>query len=548
MPPRRALNRLKLGPIVGHTDDSSAKVWIQVFDDPLDYRLRVAGAGVFDFVSTEAAGLEFHTGIARATGLRPDWQYRYSILRRGRRVAGGTGSFRTMPDPTSMAPIVFCAVSCSTLATDGVWPQMAKFIKDAKPSFLLMMGDQVYIDEDDPNIFELHYDSDPPTRRRALAEKYRLSWSRPVIQQIFANISTYMVWDDHEIRDGFGSLACDSPTLVAQFPRGAKMFTRSDAYFQDCRDVYWHFQGCHNPLRGDTTDPALPNYIVDPPAGGPRRAMPFVFRCGRVVLLVLESRTERDVFRPQLPILGGEQWQFIEQVFANLPRDVNTLVVTTPTPIASISPQGQVMKLMGDRTDDVEAFKRGDEEGVLDPHSSEDLSDLALAIGGHKLTVLTGTPVNLGAFKVSNLDEARDQWSHKFAQPEQRDLLHKAAKARFSNRDGNVGRELIFLSGDIHVGSIFDIAMTGPTYNIVSLTSSGISAKQKVKADLFVGTFVDEDFKVDSTIRSVLREIVPDFNFGVVQILQTATGAEVTALLAHEGNSFAAGFDISKLI
>ena len=90
--------------------------------------------------------------------------------------------------------------------------------------------------------------------------------------------------------------------------------------------------------------------------------------------------------------------------------------------------------------------------------------------------------------------------------------------------------------------------MTGPTYNIVSLTSSGISAKQEVTADLFVGTFVDEDFKVDSTIRSVLREIVPDFNFGVVQILQTATGAEVTALLAHEGNSFAAGFDISKLI
>ena len=70
--------------------------------------------------------------------------------------------------------------------------------------------------------------------------------------------------------------------------------------------------------------------------------------------------------------------------------------------------------------------------------------------------------MNLGAFKVSNLDEARDQWSHKFAQPEQRDLLRKAAKARFTNRDGNDGRELIFLSGDIHVGSIFDIAMYEP--------------------------------------------------------------------------------------
>ena len=548
MRPRRALNRLRLGPIIGHTDDTTAKVWIQVFDDPRDYKLRVAGAGVFDFVSTEPAGLEFHTAIARAIGLRADWKYTYSILRRGRRVVDGKGSFRTMPDPTSMAPIVFCAVSCNCLTTDGVWPQMAKFIKEAQPSFLLMMGDQVYIDEDDPNIFDLHYYSDSPTRRRALAEKYRLSWSRKVIQQTFANIPTYMVWDDHEIRDGFGSLACDSPTLVAQHPRGVKMFARSDAYFQDCRDVYWHFQGCHNPLQGETADPSLPNYIKDPPIGGQRRAMPFVFRCGRVLVLVMESRTERDVFRDELPILGVEQWRFINEVFANLPPEIETLVVTTPTPIASIDPHGQVMKLLGDRTDDIEAFKRGDEYGVLHPHSSGDMVYLPLAIAGHELTSLTGTPVNLGIFRVANLDEARDQWSHKFAQPEQELMLRKAAQARFTNRNGRKGRELIFLSGDIHVGCIFDITMPDSSYKIVSLTSSGISAKEDAKADLFVGTFVDEDFEVAGGIRSVLREIVPDFNFGVVQILQTGEGSEVNVLLAHEGNSFAAGFDISKLI
>jgi hypothetical protein len=276
--------------------------------------------------------------------------------------------------------------------------------------------------------------------------------------------------------------------------------------------------------------------------------MPFVFRCGRVLVLVTESRTERDVFRDELPILGREQWQFIDKVFANLPPEIETLLVTTPTPIASIDPHGQVMKLMGDRTDDIEAFKRGDEEGVLDPHSSEDLGDLALAIAGHKLTSLTGTPVNLGIFKVANLDEARDQWSHKFARPEQELMLRKAAQARFTNRNGSKGRELIFLSGDIHVGCIFDITMSDSSYKIVSLTSSGISAKQEVEADLFVGTFVDEDFKVAGGIRSVLREIVPDFNFSVVQILQTGEGSEVNALLAHEGNSFAAGFDISKLI
>ena len=99
-----------------------------------------------------------------------------------------------------------------------------------------------------------------------------------------------------------------------------------------------------------------------------------------------------------------------------------------------------------------------------------------------------------------------------------------------------------------HVGSIFDIAVSDPPYTIVSLTSSGISAKQEVDADLYVGTFVDEVFTVARGIRSVLREIVPDYNFGVVQVLQTGDGAEVNALIAHVGNAFAAGFDISDLI
>ena len=120
-----------------------------------------------------------------------------------------------------------------------------------------------------------------------------------------------MVWDDHDIRDGFGSLACDSPTLAAQHPRGAKIFAKTNAYFEDARDVYWHFQGCHNPLPGDDRDPALRCRTLHSPIHRPtaaaraRLGMPFVFRCGRLMVLVLDSRGERDVFRKQYPILGA---------------------------------------------------------------------------------------------------------------------------------------------------------------------------------------------------------------------------------------------------
>ena len=57
MPERRALNRLKLGPVVGHTSDTSTRIWIQVFDDPVDYALRVHGGGIFTFARTEVGQL-----------------------------------------------------------------------------------------------------------------------------------------------------------------------------------------------------------------------------------------------------------------------------------------------------------------------------------------------------------------------------------------------------------------------------------------------------------------------------------------------------------
>ena len=532
--------RLKLGPVVGHTDDSSARIWIQAFDHPGEYKLRVQGAGLFDFTSTEVQ-LEFGTGTARAEALRPDRIYRYSIARRGRRVAGARGTFRTMPLRGSPSPVLFCVVSCNQTKHDGVWKVFAAFVEKAKPHFVLMMGDQVYMDEDKPDVFKEHLESKPAVRRRAMAETYRLNWSREPVRNVMANVPTYMMWDDHDIRDGWASIASDSPTLAAKFPRGQAIFRKNNAYFEDARDVYWHFQGCHNPLRND--DPSLPNYIEGPPPPGkPRRAMPFVFCCGRLTVLVLDQRGDRDVFRKDFPILGAEQWRFVDKVFANLSDDVEAIAVMTGTPIASLDPDGQVQNLLGDRTDDVVAFSKGKSP----PKTSEEKGEIPVTVANVHLSRLLGTQLNLGRFMLSKVDEARDQWSHKFARAEQVELLRKAGAARVANAIPGAARGLIFLSGDIHVGCIFDISCSKPEFEAASLTASGISAKED--QSIIVGTFIDESFSVAPGIRSSLREVVNDFNFGVVQVLPTGTGAEIVPTLAHEGASTVFGVDLAALV
>jgi hypothetical protein len=129
--------------------------------------------------------------------------------------------------------------------------------------------------------------------------------------------------------------------------------------------------------------------------------MPFVFRCGRLVVLVLDARGDRDVFRKDYPILGTEQWGFIDTVFANLPADVEALAVMTPTPIASMDPNGQVQNLLGDRTDDVVAFSRGRTQ----PKSSEEKGEIPVAVANVHLSRLLGTQLNLGRYMISKIDE-----------------------------------------------------------------------------------------------------------------------------------------------
>ncbi|WP_185022410.1 alkaline phosphatase D family protein, partial [Pseudomonas frederiksbergensis] len=88
-------------------------------------------------------------------------------------------------------------------------------------------GDQVYVDCQDnkyfPDIWEWLQDNKdelvktyarngklhPPSLDIYLLSLYRwyyrVYWKFPHMQEIFSRIPQYMIWDDHEIMDGWGS-------------------------------------------------------------------------------------------------------------------------------------------------------------------------------------------------------------------------------------------------------------------------------------------------------------------------------------------------------
>jgi hypothetical protein len=521
-----ALSRILLGPIVGHTDHESSTIWIRVRPNPSNYTLRVHGhREIIPFVSTEITQIEFGTAIAKVHGLRPERRYHYQVFHRGRAMRGARGSFRTMPPPGSQASVSFVTVSCSDANKIGGWQLLEEYNESFEPHFLLMIGDQVYMDADlETSVWEQHLNSRPEIRRKAMVEIYQRHWGREPVRTIMANVPTYMMWDDHDIRDGWGSWAGDSPTMQAKYPRGVAIAAQYSHYFDDARDIYWHFQMVHNPapLFGPLT----------PPITGERRAMPFAIRCGRLGLLVLDSRGERDVFRPLYPILGDGQWRAAVDWLANLPPSVEALGCVTPVPIVAMDPNGLTQSLFKHRTDDEDFFREGRAEDLLTLQRGDN-SRNPLDIPSNFVGVIFDA--NIGAFRAASIEDLRDQWSHPFSRPEQEALLRTIAQARFANRLSSQPREAFFVGGDLHIAGRFDIRVDEPEMQTECLIASGISREENLLAA--IGLVVNESFEVAPGIEAELKQYIRAPHFGVTHVQFSGITPVVEHEILHPGKA-----------
>ena len=258
--------------------------------------------------------------------------------------------------------------------------------------------------------------------------------------------------------------------------------------------MYWHFQGCHNPRRA-TSPTRRFRTTSEPPLHGTRRAMPFAFRCGRLVVLVLDSRGDRDVFRTSSRSLGPEQWaahrarlrQHASRRRSACRRDADADRLDRPG-----RPGDEAVRRPYRRRRGVQAGRSRSGSFSLRRGSHFENFPLA-AVDARGRPGADGTPVNLGRFMLSNIDEARDQWSHKFSRSRARGAPDRKA-GRGAARQPQCAApraSLLFLSGDIHMGCIFDLTSLVPPFKAVSLTSSGISAPRT--RSLVLGVFVDEE-------------------------------------------------------
>jgi PhoD-like phosphatase len=220
------VTELVLGPLLRFVSETEATIWVEV-DSPC--RVNVLGASAQTF---HVEG--HHYALVVVDDLAPGTTYEYQVELDGRRVwppdegDWPAPSVRTLTGDEDLT-IVFgsCRVAVPhhppyTLTKDedkehgreiDALYALAHRLRDRPreewPDLLLMIGDQIYVDEDAPRtrafIRRRRSTKEPPYEEVADFEEYTQlyyeSWREEAIRWLFSTVPSAMLFDDHDTHD-----------------------------------------------------------------------------------------------------------------------------------------------------------------------------------------------------------------------------------------------------------------------------------------------------------------------------------------------------------
>lgn len=460
------VNKLKSASIIGHTDEQSARLWIRVYQpgtwtltwsvtpfrgdlktldqQPIREFLAAQDIPVNQQLSHDFTYASNLTHTFDLASLQPDTVYFYALMSDDqtleRRTELGYDKpqwFRTMA--AAMPAFSFGFYSCHdpfhANGSFGAWPLFLERLERSNARFVIGGGDQVYVDCQNkkwfPDIWEwLKDNKDELVKSNRNADDsineeaiftylldvyrwyYRVYWQFPHLQEVYARFPQYMIWDDHEIMDGWGSR-----TKKERLDHIARFFQKDDPVMDSmlveqmwraaCQ-AYFEFAHSHNPQ----TPVNLKN--------SKNCQWDYSFSQGGIPFYVLDMRGHHDIERNSHRLLGKTQFKrFTKWLEVAAETTAKTLFVVLPVPIV------------------------------------------------HWKSVV----VNAGTIIGSAKDDCQDEWEH-HTNRDERNALLDAVFAALEER----AQTLVFLSGDVHAAAVFRLSNKKfRRAKIFQVTSSAIS-------------------------------------------------------------------------
>jgi len=260
-----------------------------------------------------------YTGVI--TGLEADTEYLYqvefnsiSFLPRG--LVASDLTFRTLAEDSAGD---FVLMSCHGVErweadhkgkSDRTWAMWTKLhtLLQSSPAirFGILGGDQVYMDQmfNRRLIYWMRRLRFDEIQDRFWCVYYR-HWSHPEYRKVLARLPTFLMWDDHDIVDGWGTRSEKDNWLLK---------ARWRTYGVRAEEAFYAFQSCRNPGR-------LSNLTHT-----------FLFKHARTALLGMDLRKERDYKKGIM--LSAEHKRQIEGAIEQRQGEIDHCYLLSPVTVA----------------------------------------------------------------------------------------------------------------------------------------------------------------------------------------------------------------------
>ena len=319
---------LSVGPILGHTTTRSLRVWGRgrrhgKKDDP---RREFGVAQLLDprdnSIQTRFFKMMPHfdwTGVTEFSGLRANQSYRYragyvlSDLELDEIHGMSSALEWDQPQliecrtaPRQNANITFIFGSCRYLDRFGAFARrgdktfrsVLETLDGQRLHALLMAGDQIYADD---LVFV-----DPDLHLEEYRGKYRRAFAQDYIRRLMSSVPTYMILDDHEIRNNWTRDKLNDSE-------------ENRNRFLNAMNAYQSYQVIHgpafDPTVGSRDDPTPRSYW-------------YAFDCGRASFFVLDTRTERSPLQDRM--ISPAQMRALKEWMIEKQSRVKLVVTSVP--------------------------------------------------------------------------------------------------------------------------------------------------------------------------------------------------------------------------
>ena len=445
--------------VLGDVTDRSVRVWVRQPSGSAEAVLSVAGAEITrQLIRTEPERDHVGAAVLEAGNSRPGTSFELHV-------GGQALHGRFAPAPGEPASFRFAFGSCHQPFTEpmeggrldkhpgaAIYPRIHRLLQERGTSFAMWLGDQVYSDAISNLSVRETMSRDPSVTDQDLVEAYRHLYrgyfNESGYRAMAEALPAYLMWDDHDIYDGWGSLI-DHTEFDERVYRAA-------------RRAFVEYQQLRNP--GGSLDARVP--------------FGYSFWFGDVGFHVPDLRGERDFEAGR--VMGDEGWARLDAFLAEAAeRDVRTVFLGASVPVVHASP--------------------------------------ALMAAMERMRNSYGRDV-------------RDRWSVPQFAAERTRLVERL----FEWQASKPRRQVIVLSGDVHVGAAFSVRPRRGKGRFAQWTSSALSTPDGLKhviANRIITRFVRAG---ERELRVWRRGLATSNNVGLVDVQPADGGGHVVRLSVYE--------------